>query len=187
MEDLKAVVEMLLFVSDVPIAVDRFRDVLGDVDRKEILRVLSDLRREYEERNGGFQVAEVAGGFQFRTRPDLNHWIRKFRGSRPPSLSPAALETLAVIAYRQPVVKADIDRVRGVDVSGALKRLLEKKLVKMVGRKDLPGKPIMYGTTKRFLEVFGLRDLTELPTLQELKELQEKPRAPQLPGFEMPE
>jgi len=77
--------------------------------------------------------------------------------------------------------------VRGVDVSGALKRLLEKKLVKMVGRKDLPGKPIMYGTTKRFLEVFGLRDLTELPTLQELKELQEKPRAPQLPGFEMPE
>lgn len=187
MEDLKAVVEMLLFVSDVPIALDKFRDILGDVDRKEILRVLADLRREYEERNGGFQVVEVAGGFQFRTRPDLNHWIMKFRGSRPSSLSPAALETLAIVAYRQPVVKADIDRVRGVDVSGALKGLLEKKLVKMVGRKDLPGKPIMYGTTKRFLEVFGLRDLTELPTLQELKELQEKPRAPQLPGFEMPE
>jgi segregation and condensation protein B len=106
---------------------------------------------------------------------------------RSSSLSPAALETLAIVAYRQPVVKADIDRVRGVDVSGALKGLLEKKLVKMVGRKDLPGKPIMYGTTKRFLEVFGLRDLTELPTLREMKELQEKPRAPQLPGFEMPE
>jgi segregation and condensation protein B len=92
---------------------------------------------------------------------------------KPAGLTPAALETLAVIAYRQPVVKADIDRFRGVDVSGSLKGLLEKKLVRVVGRKDVPGKPILYGTTKKFLEVFNLKDLAELPTLRELKELQE--------------
>ena len=163
MEDLRAVVEMLLFISDVPLTVERLRDILGDAERNEIVQILSDLKREYDERGGGFQVGEAAGGFQFRTRPDLGHWIRKFRGIRPSMLSPAAMETLAVVAYRQPVVKADIDRIRGVDVSGALKGLLEKKLVKMVGRKDVPGKPIMYGTTKRFLEVFSLQDLSEAP------------------------
>ncbi len=174
MEDLKSVIEMLLFISEGPLAVERLREILGDTEKKEIQRVLAELRQEYDERGGGFQLCEVAGGFQFRTRPDLGHWIKKFRGLRPSMLSPAALETLAVVAYRQPVVKADIDRIRGVDVSGTLKGLLDKKLVRMVGRKDVPGKPIMYGTTKRFLEVFSLQDLSELPTLREWNELQEK-------------
>jgi len=117
---------------------------------------------------------EIAGGYQFRTRPDISAWIRKIKGVKPGSLSPAAMETLAVIAYRQPVLKADIDRVRGVDVSGALKGLLEKKLIKMLGRKDVPGRPMMYGTSREFLEIFNLKDLGELPTLRELKELQEE-------------
>jgi segregation and condensation protein B len=173
MEDLRAIIETLLFASDVPIGVDRIRDVLGDVERAEIAGIIADLQREHEERKGGFQLCEVASGWQFRSRPDLAPWIKKMRGLKPSMLSPAALETLAVIAYRQPVVKADIDRVRGVDVSGALKGLLEKKLVRMLGRKDVPGKPIMYGTSKKFLEVFNLKDLSELPTLRELKELQE--------------
>ncbi len=173
MEDLRAIIESLLFASDGPLGVDRIRDILGDAERADIVQIIADLKREHEERGGGFQLCEVASGYQFRTRPDLAPWIKKMRGLKPSMLSPAALETLAVIAYRQPVVKADIDRVRGVDVSGALKGLLEKKLVRMLGRKDVPGKPIMYGTSRKFLEVFNLSDLSELPTLRELKELQE--------------
>jgi segregation and condensation protein B len=96
------------------------------------------------------------------------------KAGRPAMLSPAALETLAVVAYRQPLVKSEIDRIRGVDASGALKGLLEKKIVRIVGRKDVPGKPIIYGTTRKFLEVFNLKDLSELPTLRELKDLQEQ-------------
>jgi segregation and condensation protein B len=100
-------------------------------------------------------------------------WIRKLRGVKPPGLTQAALETLAVVAYRQPVTRQEIEKVRGVDVSGPLRGLLEKKLVRMLGRKNVPGKPIIYGTTKRFLEVFSLNDLSELPTLREFQELQE--------------
>jgi segregation and condensation protein B len=173
MEDLRAIIETLLFASDTPLGVDRIRDILGEAERTEIAQIIADLKREHDERKGGFQLYEVASGYQFRTRPDLALWIKKMRGLKPSMLSPAALETLAVIAYRQPVVKADIDRVRGVDVSGTLKGLLEKKLVRMLGRKDVPGKPIVYGTSKKFLEVFNLKDLSELPTLRELKELQE--------------
>jgi segregation and condensation protein B len=97
--------------------------------------------------------------------------MKKLRGTKPASLSPASLETLAIVAYRQPIVKAEIESIRGVDVSAPLRGLLDKKLVRIVGRKDVPGKPIIYGTTKKFLEVFNLKDLTELPTLRELKEL----------------
>jgi segregation and condensation protein B len=129
--------------------------------------------REYEERLGGLFIQEVAGGFQFRTRASLGSWIHKMRSGRPPMLTSAAMETLAVVAYRQPVVKAEIDKIRGVDVSGSLRGLLEKKLVRIMGRKDIPGKPIIYGTTKKFLEVFNLKDLSELPTLRELKDLHE--------------
>ena len=100
-------------------------------------------------------------------------WIRKLRAGRPAVLSPAAMETLAVVAYRQPLVKAEVDRIRGVDAGGTLKGLLDKKLVRIVGRKDVPGKPIIYGTTRKFLELFNLKDLTDLPTLRELKDLQE--------------
>ncbi len=171
MKDMKAIVESLIFVSEAPLTVDKIREVLGEVERKEIRDVLYDLVKEYDERNGGFCLEEVAGGFQFRTRDDLGVWVKKLKGVKPMMLTPAAMETLAVVAYRQPVVKSEIDRIRGVDVSGALKGLLEKKLVRMVGRRDVPGRPMLYGTTKRFLEVFNLNDLSELPTLRELREL----------------
>ncbi len=172
-EEKTAILEALIFASETPLTPERAADVLTDTEKKEILSLFEALAREYETRGGGIVLVQVAGGFQFRTRPDMAPWIRKLKSARPAMLSPAALETLAVIAYRQPLVKSEIDRIRGVDVSGALKGLLEKKLARIVGRKDVPGKPIIYGTTKKFLEVFNLKDLSELPTLRDLKDLQD--------------
>lgn len=175
MEDLRAVIEAMIFSSEAPLTLNKMKDALGDAaEKSDILREIEEIKEEHDKRAGGFVLMEIAGGYQFRTRPDISAWIRKIKGVKPGSLSPAAMETLAVIAYRQPVLKADIDRVRGVDVSGALKGLLEKKLVKMLGRKDVPGRPMMYGTSREFLEIFNLKDLGELPTLRELKELQEE-------------
>ncbi|MBM4270749.1 MAG: SMC-Scp complex subunit ScpB [Deltaproteobacteria bacterium] len=176
MDNVKTVIEALIFASEVPLAVDRIREILPDVETSEVHRILHELADEYRERKGGFYLHEVAGGFQFRTRTELSPWITLLRKTRPVALSRAAMETLAVIAYRQPVVKSEIDSIRGVDTGGALKGLLDKKLVRMMGRKDVPGRPIVYGTTKRFLEVFNLKELTELPTLRELKDLQEEPQ-----------
>jgi len=175
MEDLRAIIEAMIFSSDTPLSVNKMKDALGDVaEKSDILREIEEIREEHFSRAGGFTLENIAGGYQFRTRADLASWVRKLRGIRPGSLSPAAMETLAVIAYRQPVLKADIERVRGVDVSGPLKGLLEKKLIKMLGRKDVPGRPMMYGTSREFLEAFNLKDLSELPTLRELKELQDE-------------
>ena len=158
--------------SESPISVDKMADVIGVTDKKGIANQLKEMVDEYQERKGGICLQEVAGGFQFRTRSDLSPWIKKLKGLRS-LLTPTSLETLAVIAYRQPVVKSEIDNIRGVDAGGAIKKLLEKKLIRIMGRKDAPGKPMIYGTTKKFLEVYNLQDLSDLPTLQELKELQE--------------
>jgi segregation and condensation protein B len=173
MEDLRSIVEALIFASEVPLSADKIMDIVGTNDREAVIGVLQSIERDFADRNGGFYLLEVAGGYQFRTRADMALWIRKLRGVKPPGLSQAALETLAVVAYRQPVTRQEIEKVRGVDVSGPLRGLLEKKLVRMLGRKNVPGKPIIYGTTKRFLEVFSLNDLSELPTLREFQELQE--------------
>jgi segregation and condensation protein B len=178
MDEKVAVIEALLFASETPLTAERMVEILSDTEKKEIVPLLEALMREYEARRGGICLEEVAGGFQFRTRTDLAPWIRKLKAGRPAMLSPAAMETLAVVAYRQPLVKSEIDRIRGVDASGALKGLLEKKIVRIVGRKDVPGKPIIYGTTRKFLEVFNLRDLSELPTLRELKDLPDEPDLP---------
>ena len=175
MEEKMAIVEALVFASEGPLTAERILEVLPDTEKREILELLKGLAQMYDVRGGGIGLLEVAGGFQFRTRADLAPWIRKLKAGRPAMLSAAALETLAVVAYRQPLVKSEIDRIRGVDVSGALKGLLDKKLVRIVGRKDVPGKPIIYGTTRKFLETFNLKDLSELPTLRELKDLQEQP------------
>lgn len=175
MENVKAVIEALVFASESPLSVDKICEVVGEggVCRNETINILRDLMAEYDERNSGFYLKEVAGGFQFRTRGDFGVWIKKLKKIRPAMLTTAAMETLAVIAYKQPVMKSEIDRIRGVDAGGALSGLLEKNLVKMVGRKDVPGRPILYGTTRKFLEVFDLKNLSELPTLPELKELSE--------------
>jgi segregation and condensation protein B len=171
-DDVKSIIEALILASESPISVDKIAEVIGAADKKEIECQLNAIVHDFDERRGGICLQEVAGGFQFRTRSDLGPWIKKFKGLRS-LLTHTSLETLAIIAYRQPVVKSDIDKIRGVDAGAALKKLLDKKLIRIMGRKDVPGKPMIYGTTKKFLEVYNLQDLSDLPTLQELKELQE--------------
>jgi len=175
MENIKAVIEALVLASEAPLSLEKMSLILEGVEKSGIKEALDGLISGYEERGSGIVLQEVAGGYQFRTRPELGIWVKKLKGTKPASLSPAALETLAIVAYRQPVVKTEIESIRGVDVSAPLKGLLEKRLICIVGRKDVPGKPIIYGTTRRFLEVFNLKDLSELPTLRELKELNENP------------
>ena len=142
--------------------------------KRKLKKPSKKLVLEYNERQSGIYLQEVAGGFQFRTRPELSPWIKKLKSTKPHSLSPQAMETLAIVAYKQPIVKSEIESIRGVDVGGPLKSLLDKKLIRIVGRKDVPGKPIIYGTTRKFLEVFNLKDLLDLPNLRELKELNQQ-------------
>ena len=174
MENIKAVIEALIFASDTPLALEKICMILSDVEKKEIKEAFEILVLEYNERQGGIYLQEVAGGFQFRTRPELSPWVKKLKSTKPHSLSPQAMETLAIVAYKQPIVKSEIESIRGVDVGAPLKSLLDRKLIRIVGRKDVPGKPIIYGTTRKFLEVFNLKDLLDLPNLRELKELNQQ-------------
>jgi len=183
MEDaqLKAVIESLIFVSESPLHIDRIKEVLGEVSKKEILRLLSDLREDYERSQRGFSLVEVAEGFQFRTRPQYAEWIKRLKKAKPLALSQPALETLAIVAYKQPVVRAEVEKIRGVDCGGVLHTLLERKLIRILGKKDVPGKPLVYGTSKHFLEMFGLKDLSSLPTLKDLEGLGPPPAEALLP------
>lgn len=174
MENIKAVIEALIFASDTPLALEKICMILSGIEKQEVKGALEKLVLEYNERQAGIYLQEVAGGFQFRTQPELSLWIKKLKSTKPHSLSPQAMETLAIVAYRQPVVKSEIESIRGVDVGAPLKGLLDKKLIRIVGRKDVPGKPIIYGTTRKFLEVFNLKDLMDLPNLRELKELNQQ-------------
>ncbi|HPD57425.1 MAG TPA: SMC-Scp complex subunit ScpB [Smithellaceae bacterium] len=173
MENIKAVIEALILASDAPLGMEKICAVIPEVEKEQVRAVLDDLMAEHDRRAGGICLQEVAGGFQFRTRPELGQWVKKLKGTKPAAMSASVMETLAIVAYRQPIVKSEIESIRGVDAGHALKVLLEKKLLRILGRKDVPGKPIIYGTTKKFLEVFNLKDLSELPTLRELKELNE--------------
>ena len=174
MEKIKAVIEALIFASDTPLAPEKIHVVLPEVEKTEIKEIITQLVSEYNERQGGICLQEVAGGFQFRTNSELAQWVKKLKSAKPHSLSPQALETLAIVAYKQPIVKSEIEDIRGVDVGGPLKGLMERKLIRIVGRKDVPGKPIIYGTTKKFLEVFNLKDIMDLPNIRELKELHQQ-------------
>jgi segregation and condensation protein B len=168
---LKLIVESVLFASSEPLTPQQINSILPEKDLKEIRTVLAELQREYEAMNRSFTVREVAKGFQFCTLPRFRPYIASLLSSRQFRLSRAALETLAIIAYRQPIIRQEIEQLRGVDVGGILKMLLKRELIRIVGRKPLPGRPIIYGTTRRFLEVFDLKDLSSLPTLKEIEEL----------------
>jgi segregation and condensation protein B len=170
MEERIAILEALIFAAEAPLAAERVAEIFPDLKRDEILVLFHKLREEHERRAGGVILQEVAGGFRFQTRIEMAPWVGKLKTIRPASLSFSAMETLAIVAYRQPVMKAEIDRIRGVDAGGALKGLLEKKLARIVGRKDVPGRPMIYGTTRKFLETFNLNDLNELPTIREMKD-----------------
>ncbi len=169
MDDLKSIVECLLFASDTPLTMDHFKKALPDADPASIRQALTNLIREYADRNGGFLLHEVAGGYQFRSRPDYAQWIRQLFQPTPPRLSQAALETLAIIAYRQPVLRSEIEQVRGVNSGNALKILLERRLIRILGRREIPGRPLVYATTRKFLETFDLKDLKDLPKPTEIE------------------
>ncbi|MBW1813099.1 MAG: SMC-Scp complex subunit ScpB, partial [Deltaproteobacteria bacterium] len=171
MEDIKNIVESLLFVSEDPLTIGNIKNVLEIEDPKEIRNALIELAEDYEKRSGAFLLHEVAGGFQFRTRPEYNQWVKRFIQPKASRLSKAALETLAIIAYKQPIIRSDVEHIRGVDCGGVIRILLERKLIRVLGRKEIPGRPLIYGTTKQFLEVFDLKNLRDLPTPKEIEEL----------------
>jgi segregation and condensation protein B len=165
---IKAIIEALIFVSESPVSLDSIREVLGDIPKKELQRLLGEMTEEYQAASRGFNLIEVGGGYQFRTRTEYAEWVKKLKKIKPFSLSQPSLETLAIVAYKQPVLRTEVEKIRGVDSGGVLRTLLEKKLIKILGKKDVPGKPLVYGTSKHFLEMFGLKDLSGLPTLKDL-------------------
>jgi segregation and condensation protein B len=170
-EDIKSILESVLFIADGPVPLQRLREVIDGAPEEEIRSALDELRDELEGSRRGVRLVEVAGGFQMRT-PKVNaDWVKKFLRGRPARMGRATLETLAIIAYRQPITKAEIEAIRGVDVDGVINTLLERDLIRTVARKDVPGRPFLYGTTPKFLELFNLKDLTDLPTLKEMEEV----------------
>ena len=178
MRALKGILEALLFVTAEPIPVTRFLALLGAVTKQDVDQALASLAHDYEQEGRGLQLAEVAGGYRIVTKAEFAPWLKRLEKVKSPSkLSRSALESLAIIAYKQPIVRAEVEQIRGVETSGVIRTLLERKLVRIVGRKEEPGRPIMYGTTKFFLEHFGLRDLSQLPPLREFKELGESEQA----------
>ena len=168
---LKIIVEGLLFVSEEPLTIERIGAVVEGVSNERLQKVLDELEAEYDDFGRAYILRRIAGGYQFRTQPELSSYILKMKKKSPTRLSRAALETLAVIAYRQPILRAEIERIRGVDIGGILKTLMEKGLIRGTGRRDLPGRPIIYGTTKKFLETFDLPNLDALPSLEEMQSL----------------
>lgn len=183
-ERLKAILESLLFAAGEPVSLARLGAVLDTVSRDELKRALKALGSEYAQSGRGFELDEVAGGYQLRTRSEFAPHIRKLLSARPPRLSRSLLETLAIIAYRQPITRPEIEDLRGVDSGGVLETLLERRFVKIAGRKEAPGRPILYATTPEFLEVFGLKDLDSLPDLREFQEIERASQEAQSKGVE---
>jgi len=177
MEQLKQIIESLLFVTDAPLTIDHIKQAIPESQTDDIKKALSELKDEYETRNGGFLLHEVAGGFQFRTKKEFKEWIRRFFQPSAPKLSAAAMETLAIVAYRQPVLRSEIEHIRGVNSGNSLRILLERNLIRILGRREIPGRPLVYATTRRFLETFDLKDLKDLPTPKEIEEMEIKPIA----------
>ena len=169
-EEIKAVIENILLAADQPVSEAQFKNLLGDeVEKVSFKSVLEELIDEYNSRN--LQILQVAEGYQLCTRHDYSDWVRKFlKFDKTTKLSQPSLDTLAIIAYKQPLTKTEVEEIRGVDSSGVVRTLLEKKVISPGGRKKVPGRPIMYRTTRKFLEYFGLRDLSDLPTLEDFKE-----------------
>jgi segregation and condensation protein B len=180
--EIKPILENLLFVSDSPIRLETLIEILPESNKEDILEGINRIKTEYEDPTKGMELVEVAGGYQFRTKPMWAKWVSRLKKIRTVKLSQSALETLAIIAYRQPIIRPMIEEIRGVDSGWVLRTLLEKGLIRMMGRKDLPGRPIVYGTTQAFLELFGLNSLTDLPTL---KEVQPPPAPKEIPKEEV--
>jgi segregation and condensation protein B len=167
--EIKPILESLFFISDSPIRLETLGEILPESNKEAILEGIRQIQAEYEDRCKGIELVEVAGGYQFRTKSSWAGWVSRLKKVKAVKLSQAALETLAIVAYRQPIIRPAIEEIRGVDSGSVLHTLLEKGLIKMMGRKDLPGRPIVYGTTKTFLELFSLNTLSDLPSLKEIQ------------------
>ena len=176
--ELKAILEAVLFVSPEPVPVARLMSILGTVSKAEVVQALGILTHDLDQDGRGIQLVQIAGGYRLVTKQEYGPWLKRMdKAKAAQKLSRSALESLAIIAYKQPLVRSEIEEIRGVETSGVLRTLCERKLVRIVGRKDVPGRPIMYGTTKFFLEHFGLHDLCQLPPLREFKELGDSEQA----------
>jgi len=167
----RRIVEALILSSPEPISAARIAEMIPYCNAGQAKDLVNELNTEYVEQDRSFEIWEVAGGYQIRTRVEFSGYLQKLQKERALRLSQAALETLAIIAYRQPVTRAEIEDVRGVDAGATVKSLLERHLIRIAGQREVPGRPMLYGTTRRFLEVFGLERLKDLPTLRELDEL----------------
>ena len=176
--ELKAIVEALIFASPEPVTIKTLTKLLDTEPKEEIVAAIEALKEDYQ-RSGGLTLVEVAGGYQIVTRAELHEWVRRlFHERTTQKLSVASLETLAVIAYKQPVTAPEISEIRGVNTVGVLGTLVERHLVKVVGRKQVVGRPFLYGTTREFLDRFGLNDLSDLPKVEDMSELL---------GFDLPQ
>ena len=169
--DRRGVVEALLFVAEEPLPLVRLQEALADEDLVTTEATVRELARRLEDEGRGLMVQEVAGGFRLTTRPEAYPWIQRLQQVKPAKLSRAALETLAIIAYKQPITRAEVEAIRGVTVDGVMRTLLERGLVRMLGRKAEAGRPMLFGTSSGFLEHFGFKDLGDLPSLKEIDEL----------------
>lgn len=180
-KEAKSIIEAILFMSGDAVSLDSLRTII-EVDKYNTERIVRDLINDYSLKNSGLLLLEVAGGFQFVTNPACAPWVKKLLStSVPKKLTQSSLETLAIIAYKQPIIKAEIEAIRGVNSDGVVKTLLDRRLVKMLGRKEAPGRPLLYGTSNEFLQYFGLKDLSELPTLKEFQEIE----VPEIPDTVM--
>lgn len=178
----KEIIEALIFASDAPVTLSRIRAALEEADEELLQRVVEQLNEEYAQHGHAFEIRRVAGGFQMFTRPHLAQWVRNYhRGRARQRLSRAALEALAIIAFKQPISRAEVAAVRGVNSDGVFKNLLERNLISMAGRASTVGRPVLYKTTEHFLAYFGINSLADLPSLEEVEALL-KARAPQEEG-----
>jgi len=170
-EQIKSALESVLFVADGPLTLRRLQEILAGAEGKEVMALLQEIKAACEAVGRGIRLVEVAGGYQLRTASENAEWVKRLYQLKPQRMSRATLETLAIVAYRQPITRAEIEKIRGVDVGAVLATLMDRRLLRVVARKDVPGRPFLYGTTPEFLETFSLKDLSQLPTLKETEEL----------------
>ncbi len=167
-QEKKSLIEALLFVSGDPVTLSALKNTT-ELPENDLRQFLDELIMEYKQKDSGLRIIEIANGYQMVTNPVYSQWLKKFTNTNTSSkLSMPSLETLAIIAYKQPIIKVEVEQIRGVNSDGVIKTLIDKRLIKIMGRKEVAGKPLLYGTTLEFLQYFGIKDLTELPTLKEL-------------------
>jgi segregation and condensation protein B len=168
----KRIIEALIFANDGPLDIARIKSVLDDINSKTVKKIITEINKGYEDSGSPFEIIEVAGGYQIVTREIYSNWIVRLNKARQAGrMTQKALETLAIIAYKQPITKAEMESIRGVNVDGVVRTLIERNLINITGREKAPGNPLLYGTTKFFLESFGLKNLSDLPKLKEIDEL----------------